>query len=180
MDENQIESAELEIESAEEEVLPEGNENFKKSLETETAKKKHWREKAQKFEEELKALREQKQKTEEKPVEKVPSSDISVRDLLTLRKKGLSDDEIAGAVEKAESLGISVSKLAESGLVDPWVTEMRTKSKAEQATPSSSNRAQSANSKSWEDIALTGTESEKRQAIEKLIVERSTGRNSNQ
>ena len=135
------------------------DEELKKPLLTEIARKKHFREKFEKekearlkLEEETKKLKEElAAKTAQTPPAKEET--LSVGDLLELGKKGLADVEKALVVEEAKKLGVPVSKFIESSLFPAWLDKSRAEAKVGQATPRSSQAVSvSVGDKKWNDL----------------------------
>lgn len=69
-----------------------------------------------------------------------PQSSLTVDDFMNFKARGLSDVEVKSVVDKAKAMGISPQKFIESADVfEPWIGAQRSKAKAEQNTPPSSN-----------------------------------------
>lgn len=142
--ENEVTDLELETDdvNVEEFIVPTvQDESVKQTLQTEIARKKHWREKFQKKSEEatrvadeLKKVQEKLQ-TYEKPTEQksVPSDEIEAR--VDLRLSGYSREEISYMETFAKGQGKKLTDVANDPFVTSGIEGLRVRAKAAAATP---------------------------------------------
>lgn len=173
--ETELKAEELEKDSAEvEEFANQLDDELKKPLLTEVARKKHWREKAQKEAEARKKLEEELQKYREAPAkapEKIPSKPQESVDemdvVLQLNSEGYSPSEIRDLRAKAKRYNVPISDLVNDPLVKAGLEASRAKAKSTEATPAPSSRSSklSVGNKSWSDM----NDGERRANFDKII-----------
>src|SRR3990167_10312847 len=139
--ENDITELELETDDTalEADIIPQvQDEAVKQSLQTEIARKKHWREKFQKKNDEavksaedIKKLQE-KLATYEKPPERVPNE---IESRVDLRLAGYSRDEISYMETFAKGQGKKLTDVANDPFILSGIEGLRAKAKAAAATP---------------------------------------------
>lgn len=160
--ETEFKPEELEKDSGEmEEFANQLDDELRKPLLTEIARKKHWREKAkketeerQKLEEELKKYREPVAEAQKNPSPK-PQEQVDEMDVvLQLNSEGYSPSEIRDLRAKAKRYNVPISDLVNDPLVKSGLEATRAKAKSEQATPAPSNRSSgiSVEGKSWSEM----------------------------
>lgn len=140
--ENEIELEKDDV-SLEENIIPAvQDEAVKQSLQTEIARKKHWREKAQKKSDEAAQLAEQLKKTQEelagfkKPATpESPKISDDIEDKVDLRLSGYSRDEIALMETYAKGRGQRLSEVKNDPFVISGIEGLRAKAKVAAATP---------------------------------------------
>src|SRR3990167_1642234 len=144
--ENEITELELETDDAviETDIIPQvQDELVRQSLQTEIARKKHWREKFQKKNDEAaKAAEDIKKLTEklsayEKPEEPKVTDEIEAR--VDLRLSGYSRDEISYMETYAKGQGRKLSDVTNDQFVLSGIEGLRAKAKAAAAVPPPSN-----------------------------------------
>lgn len=127
-----------------------------KSLQTEIAKKKHWREKYQKvgseLEEAKKKLAEyEAKKTEEKTPSSVTTTSTpdEIEVVLNLRSLGKTDGEILKLRQYARMMNRPISEVMEDPLINAGLEAERQKAKVEEATPNPSAGTFTVQGKTW-------------------------------
>lgn len=150
--ENEITELELESDDTvtETEIVPQvQDELVKQSLQTEIARKKHWREKFQKKSDEaVKAAEDIKQLQEklsayEKPLEPKSYSSDEIESRVDLRLSGFSKDEISHMETYAKGHGKKLAEVSNDPFVLSGIEGLRAKAKAAAATPPPSNSSPS-------------------------------------
>lgn len=101
--------------------------------------------------------------------------DLSIKEVLKLRKEGFSDEEILNLSERANSLGVPVDKILSDPIFKSGIAAEREKARIEQGTPVSTPSSSIVNGKSWDEIALKGTPAEQEQSFRKLMEQKSGG-----
>ena len=144
------EITELELESddnvVETEIIPQvQDEAVRQSLQTEIARKKHWREKFQKKSDETAKLAEdnktlqEKLSAYEKPQETKSFSADEIEARVDLRLAGHSKDEISHMETYAKGQGKKLSEVSNDPFILSGIEGLRAKAKAAAATPPPSN-----------------------------------------
>ena len=110
-----------------------------------------------------------------KPEPVVP--ELSIKEVLKLRKEGFSDEEILDLTERAQSLGTPVEKVLSDPIFKAGMEARREKARAEGAVPPSGSPSLTAGGKSWDDIALKGTPEEQSQAFAEIMRAKAAGGN---
>jgi len=157
------------------------DEELKKPLLTEIARKKHFREKFEKEKESRQKLEEEKKglmeklasldKKEEPPKKEEPSTGSDeIEDVLSLRSSGLDDLQVLEARKLAKKMQASLKEAAETPYFKAWVEAEKAKVKVEQATPAPSNRTSVVvNDKTWGEMSAKERQTNLPQALERFM-----------
>lgn len=155
---NDNDELELELDEPTGSETPDSSE-AQKQLQTEIARKKHWREKFEKAEASIKELSEKVQKYESSgqpstpvaPIEAPKSDDIDV--VLQLKAEGRTDSEIITLRKYAKKMNLPISEVANDPLIKAGLDVERQKVKVEEATPSPSGGTQTVQGKTWAQMS---------------------------
>jgi|GEM_PF-5627880 len=123
-----------------------------KTLQTEIARKRHWRDKAQKTIEENKKLQEELTKYKSAP-ESPKASPDDIETVLDLRSQGFSDGEVLKLRHYSKKMNTPISEIVNDPFIRAGIESEREKSKIQIATPKPSNRAISVGGKSWSEMS---------------------------
>jgi len=133
------------------------DDSLRKSLLTEVARKKHWRERALKETESRKKLEEDNEKMKVELAKVNPPavqnvSEDQLETILNLQSQGYSNAEILSLRKYSKTMGKTVAEIAEDSLIKAGLEAERTKTKVEQATPSPSSRTFQVQGKTWNEM----------------------------
>lgn len=171
----------LEVDDTPAIIDPFDSEAVKKTTDQLAAQKKHWREKAQKLQEENNELRKLKEsKTPELP-DSSKSADLDHEKLFEFAEatKSLEADELNELRTEAKNLGVDPIKYLKSKSGQAHLKEIRESVKAKKAVASPSNRIPVFNGKPVHDVFRDpkATEADKQAAFEAI---RNKSRRNNQ
>lgn len=147
---NDTELAQLEQDKGENEVFANNivDEELRKPLLSEIARKKHFKEKFERERDSRMKVEEELSKLKAQPAvpapEKPSSTQVHSDDMMTtleLKAQGLSDEEILKLFQYSRKTNISASELAKDSIFKAGFEKLRADKKVEQATPSPTDRS---------------------------------------
>lgn len=162
-----------------EELISQLDDELKKPLLTEIARKKHFREKFEKekearvkLEEELKNLRESANKAKDTPPANNQGDEIEA--ILRLKVEGYSDDEALKLRSYAKKMGVSLDEVAKDPVIKAGLDAERAKIRVAQNTPNPSGRTSTIiDNKPWQELTADERSKNVGKAFEEAVRGRS-------
>lgn len=149
------------------------NDEIKKPLLTEIARKKHWREKAEKERvERLRVEEENKQLKVDlaaKPKDTPPAQGDDIETVLKLRAEGKTDAEILQLRKYAKRMNTTIDEVAADPFIKAGLDAERAKASVVQGTPSPSNRTPKIDNKSWGELSAAERDKSISKAFEQAM-----------